>query len=99
MLIASCYMYNALTQSENFLWPNNNIIPNAVAGGEPEVKACVRKVKENQCQLHPCKERDGVVGDVSPTPYFGYAGRFVHRYGNLTKPLPFSVIPPHASAF
>mmetsp|Transcript_31284 Transcript_31284/g.75625 ORF Transcript_31284/g.75625 Transcript_31284/m.75625 type:complete len:352 (+) Transcript_31284:233-1288(+) len=91
MLIASCYMYNALTQSENFLWPNNNIIPNAVAGGEPEVKACVRKVKENQCQLHPCKERNGVVGDVSPTPYFGYAGRFVHRYGNLTKPLPFTL--------
>ena len=81
-------MYNIITQSENLSWSS---MLNA-ANSNPEVKACVRKVTGNQCQFSPCMERDGVLED---TPYpdattFGYAGHFVHRHGNIAKPLPAS---------
>jgi len=74
-------MYAILTQSET-----SNMIANAA--DESEVKACVRK-EENQCQLYPCEERNGATTEiVAPNRVFGYAGNFVHRDRNITKPLP-----------
>ncbi|KAL9181385.1 hypothetical protein ACHAXT_010190 [Thalassiosira profunda] len=58
------------------------------AATAPEIKACVRRFN-NQCQVHPCEERDGVATAVAKRiPNFGYAGNFVHRVNNSTKPLP-----------
>ena len=38
-----------------------------------------------------CEERNGATEEVAaPTPYFGYAGNFVHRDGDIAKPLPAS---------
>ena len=80
-------MYSVLTQSETFSW--SNLITSAVE--KPEVKACVRQAKDQECQLYPCEERNREAEEVAaPTPYFGYAGNFVHRDGNITKPLPAS---------
>eukprot|EP00581_Thalassiosira_minuscula_P012310 CAMPEP_0183719712 /NCGR_PEP_ID=MMETSP0737-20130205/12535_1 /TAXON_ID=385413 /ORGANISM="Thalassiosira miniscula, Strain CCMP1093" /LENGTH=356 /DNA_ID=CAMNT_0025949449 /DNA_START=250 /DNA_END=1320 /DNA_ORIENTATION=+ len=58
----------------------------------PSVMACVRNISDEQCQIYPCEQRsngDGAMEEISsPDPYFGYAGHFVYRDRNITKPLP-----------
>lgn len=71
---ATFYMHNKILSAEN--------------EESDEVKACVRR-KDDQCQLYPCAERSGAVEEVAPpNPFFGYAGNFVHRDRDMTKPLP-----------
>ncbi len=66
----SCYLYS-LARAVNSL---------------SNAYACVRKV-EQQCELYPCEERNGVMEEITPpSRYFGYAGNFVRRQGNITKP-------------
>ncbi|KAL3791553.1 hypothetical protein ACHAW5_000856 [Stephanodiscus triporus] len=76
LMVTSCYMYSlarALTSS-------------SYAAVGLEVNSCVRKV-EQQCKLYPCKERNGVMEEITPSSrFFGYAGNFVRRQGNITKP-------------
>jgi hypothetical protein len=53
-----------------------------------EVNVCVGKGM-GRCQFYPCEERGGVIKEViSPNPVFGYAGSFVRRVENITKPIP-----------
>lgn len=76
LMVTSCYMHSlarALTSSSN-------------AADGLEVNSCVRKV-EQQCKLYPCKERNGAMEEITPpSRFFGYAGNFVRRQGNITKP-------------
>ena len=55
--------------------------------GGSKVNACVRKV-EQKCQLYPCQDRNGANEEIAPSSIlpFGYAGNFVRRQGNITKP-------------
>lgn len=55
--------------------------------GGSNVNACVRKV-EQKCMLYPCQDRNGAVEEIAPLSSlpFGYAGNFVRRQGNITKP-------------
>ena len=89
LFFMSCYMYNAITHSENLSW--SGMVRN-VAKDEPEVKTCVRQVTGSQCNFHPCVEQNGMVENAAypAASPFGYAGHFVHRPGNMTKPLPAS---------
>lgn len=53
-----------------------------------KVNACVRKV-EQKCMLYPCQDRDGAIEEIASSSSllpFGYAGNFVLRQGNITKP-------------
>lgn len=56
---------------------------------KPDVKVCVRNVSAG-CYNYSCeKQNSGGYAEVSPPhPHFGYAGNFVHRDGNMAKPLP-----------
>ena len=55
------------------------------AADGPQVNACVRK--EQQCTLYPCEDRNGATEEIAPlSQTFGYAGKFVRRQGNITKP-------------
>ena len=76
LVVASCYLYSlarAVTSSSN-------------ASDGLGVNACVRK-DEQQCKLYPCEERNGAMEEIiPPSRFFGYAGNFVRRQGNITKP-------------
>jgi hypothetical protein len=52
-----------------------------------KVNACVRKV-EQKCMLYPCQDQNGAIEEIAPSSLlpFGYAGNFVLRQGNITKP-------------
>lgn len=67
--------------------PSANVEATAAANDD-DVSVCVRK-EIDQCRYYPCKERNGVMEEISlGNPAFGYAGRFVTRDGNITKPIP-----------
>lgn len=54
---------------------------------DKNIFACVRNVS-NQCELYPCVRDSGVyIETVTPIDPFGYAGRFVHRDADVSKPL------------
>lgn len=78
VLTASCFMYTFLAQSLT-----------RGATSEPKTDACVIRAEDNTCQVYPCLKHDGATQETPErSPFFGYAGNFVHREGDLKKPLP-----------
>lgn len=79
LLFVSCYLYKQLT--------TQTVTTSSTA--TDTIHACVRRDDEqNQCSLpYPCQHGDWEEIIERPS-LFGYAGRFTHRVGNSTKPLP-----------
>jgi len=84
LLLVSCYLYKQLT---------TQTLMSTATTDTDTVHACVRRDDEqNQCSLpYPCQQslENGDWEEIIERPsLFGYAGRFTHRVGNNTKPLP-----------
>ena len=76
LIVVSCFLFSLARA----------VIPSSNTSDRLGVNACVRKV-EQQCQLYPCKERNGAIKEIiPPSRFFGYAGNFVRRQGNISKP-------------
>ena len=80
LLLVSCYLHappQAVTTTTN-----------ANAANCDKRTLCVRKGID-RCQFYPCEDRGGVMKEIMPpNPNFGYAGSFVRRIENITKPIP-----------
>lgn len=79
LLLVSCYLH-ALLQAVNSA-------PSPTASVRDEGTVCVRKEIE-RCEFYPCEQRGRVINENILSPQFGYAGRFVRRVNNITKPIP-----------